>query len=650
MDINYSYEIAALIIYVFCGFLLIADKGTKRRQNRILLAAFSSCVIGTCCSLNAAIIASEVDFVGDGFALMFKLSQYGYHVTHSLLAFLTCLYVIEVTGKWNQIGSFKRALLSIPLLLFYIMLVVNVFTPLVFDAENGIYTRYPGVYVEYVSAAIYAIVAAIIIITNRAIITFTKKVGLVAFFTISFVGVLLQLLNPLLLVEVFSEALGLLALLFSVEDDRASRDVVTGVTNRNTFVADNIRFMSAVSNYQVVFVKLANYRNFLEAMGVLAMNEILADIATWMADDNQEFEVYYLENGTFAFSNYKWNEYEVEKLVNKIRLKFSAYWTYGSITVPFNTQIYIVKVPKDVNNVNDLLSLIESDNSITDQVVSCFSGEDLQFVKRKSDVEAAIKRAITNNTLQVYYQPIWDSNRNRINSAEALVRLIDDELGFIPPDEFIPISEQTGQILDIGMIVFETVCKNIKEQNFRELGIEYVDVNLSPVQCMQSNLDEAFKLIMDRYGVTTDQINLEITETAAADSPEMFAETMNKLKAMGFKFSLDDYGTGFANLSYMVDMDFHIIKIDKSILWNAEENEVAKVILDNTIRMIKEMGVNIITEGVETSTQRDYLKSVGCDYCQGYYFSKPVERDKFVDYCKSYKSEVNQTELNRAVM
>ena len=78
--------------------------------------------------------------------------------------------------------------------------------------------------------------------------------------------------------------------------------------------------------------------------------------------------------------------------------------------------------------------------------------------------------------------------------------------------------------------------------------------------------------------------------------------------------------------------------------------EVAKVILDNTIRIIKEMGVNIITEGVETSTQRDYLKSVGCDYCQGYYFSKPVERDKFVDYCKSYKSEPNQTELNRAVM
>ena len=289
-----------------------------------------------------------------------------------------------------------------------------------------------------------------------------------------------------------------------------------------------------------------------------------------------------------------------------------------------------------------MLSLIDSDNSITDQVVSIFSGEDLQFVKRKSDVEAAIKRAIDNNSLQVYYQPIWDSSRNRINSCEALVRLIDDELGFVSPDEFIPISEQTGQILDIGMFVFETVCKNIKEQNFKDLGIEFVDVNLSPVQCMQSNLDETFKMIMDKYGVTTDQINLEITETAAAESPEMFTETMNKLKAMGFKFSLDDYGTGFANLSYMVDMDFHIIKIDKSILWNAEESEVARVILDNTIRMIKEMGVNIITEGVETSAQRDYLRSVGCDYCQGYYFSKPVERDKFVDYCRSYGNEINK--------
>ena len=636
---NYSYEIAALIIYVFCGFLLIADKGTKRRQNRILLAAFSSCVIGTCCSLNTAIIANEAP---EGLDMIVKLSQYGYHATHCLLPLLTCYYIIEITGGWNQIGSFKRLLLGMPVMLFYILLLVNVFTPIVFWSENGLYVRYPGIYVEYGIAVFYTVMSLIILWSKRAGLSFTKKFGMLAFFIISAVGVIIQLFDPLLLVETFAEALGLLALLFSVEDDRASRDVVTGVINRNTFVADNIRFMSAVSNYQVVFVKLANYRNFLEAMGILSMNEILADIATWLADDNQEFEVYYLENGTFAISNYKWDEFEVEKLVNKLRLKFSEYWTYGSITVPFNTQIYIVKVPKDVNNVNDLLSLIDSDNSITDQVVSCFSGEDLQFVKRKSDIEAAIKRAIDNNSLQVYYQPIWNSSTNSINSAEALVRLIDDEIGFVPPDEFIPISEQTGQILDIGMFVFETVCRNIKEQNFKDLGIEFVDVNLSPVQCMQSNLDEVFKMIMDKYGVTTDQINLEITETAAAESPEMFTETMNKLKAMGFKFSLDDYGTGFANLSYMVDMDFHIIKIDKSILWNAEENEVARVILDNTIRMIKEMGVNIITEGVETIAQRDYLKNAGCDYCQGYYFSKPIERDKFVDYCKSFRRDINR--------
>ncbi|MCR4715561.1 MAG: EAL domain-containing protein [Lachnospiraceae bacterium] len=638
MEYNYSYELAALIVFVFCGFLLITEKGTKRRQNRILLLAFTNCVLSTCCSLMTAMLGNYADGAYDSF---FIISEYIYHAIHVTLPFLFVLYVYEILSKWNMIDLKRGALMVAPLLVFYSILILNMFVPVAFVARHGIYERRLGIYFEYIVAVMYMVWCIVEILMNHRLLTASKKVGFCSFLIICLLGVLIQLFYPTVLIEAFMEALGLLALVFSVEDDRSAKDVVTGARNRNAFINDNQCYMAAVNNYHVVYVKFANFRNFQTAMGVLSINEVLLDIATWLLDEHQDYEVYYLENGVFALCDYTWNEEKIDALSKNLEEKFSKYWTYGSITIPFNTQIYTVKIPKDVNNINELLSLIDSDNNITDQVVARFEGDDLQFVKRKSEVEAAIKRALDDNKLKVYYQPIWDSSTNKIRSAEALVRLIDDDLGFIPPDEFIPIAEQTGQILDIGTFVFETVCQNIKEQNFRDLGIDFVDVNLSPVQCMQSNLDETFRLIMDKYGIDSDQINLEITETAAAENPEMFKETMEKLKAMGFKFSLDDYGTGFANISYMVDMEFHIIKIDKTILWNADKSETARVILDNTIRMIKEMGVNIITEGVETQSQRDYLRNAGCDYCQGYYFSRPVERDSFVDYCIKFKSQTN---------
>ena len=210
------------------------------------------------------------------------------------------------------------------------------------------------------------------------------------------------------------------------------------------------------------------------------------------------------------------------------------------------------------------------------------------------------------------------------------------ELGFISPEEFIPISEKTGDIIEIGEFVFEEVCKMFSEQNIKQYGVDFIEVNLSTVQCMQKNLAKRFKEILDKHNVSATSINLEITESAAANSPEMFLNTMSELKDLGFTFSMDDYGTGYSNLSHMYDTDFDIIKLDKSILWNSYKSKKADIILQNTVKMIKEMEHNIVIEGVETEEQKEYVSSLGCDYCQGYYFSKPVDKNEFIEYCKKY--------------
>ncbi|MBQ9632648.1 MAG: EAL domain-containing protein, partial [Lachnospiraceae bacterium] len=252
------------------------------------------------------------------------------------------------------------------------------------------------------------------------------------------------------------------------------------------------------------------------------------------------------------------------------------------------------------------------------------------------EVEQAIRRAIDNRSFKIHYQPIWDSGTGLIHSAEALIRLIDDELGFISPEEFIRIAEHNGTIITIGEIVFEEVCRFIRDRDLDSLGMEFIEVNLSAVQCMQKDLPRYIIGTIKDYGVDGSQINLEVTESFAVQSEELLRHSMEEMRKEGITFSMDDFGTGYSNLQKVFSMGYDIVKIDKSILWAADEDFSARVLLESTIQMIKDMDRRIVVEGVETAEHRDMLKSLGVDFCQGFFFSRALAEEEFVDYVKNF--------------
>jgi len=222
-----------------------------------------------------------------------------------------------------------------------------------------------------------------------------------------------------------------------------------------------------------------------------------------------------------------------------------------------------------------------------------------------------------------------------------LARLFDMELGFIPPDEFIPMAEKNGAIIKIGNIIFEKVCKFMKQEDLKERGIRYMEINLSVIQCVQENLAGNLLKIMEKYGIENSRINLEITETATINSPQMLVRNMKSLYEKGVHFSLDDFGTGYSNMNSLVDLPFDMIKIDKEIVQSSTQNDKAKVILWSSVAMIKKMDMEIVAEGIETKEQAIELSEMGCDYLQGYYFSKPLPEDDFIEYLDSETSIKN---------
>lgn len=259
------------------------------------------------------------------------------------------------------------------------------------------------------------------------------------------------------------------------------------------------------------------------------------------------------------------------------------------------------------------------------------TSDELMDIKHREDqVLRAIKTALKDGTFQVFYQPIYSVEKRRYTAAEALVRMPDTGFGFISPEEFIPIAERNGLILEIGEFVFRTVCKFMVRERIWEKGIENIHVNLSAVQCMQERLAQNFLDIMKEYDLPCSSIHLEVTETVAVVSSKSLNINMQKLIENGVQFALDDYGTGFSNATSLVDYPYAIIKIDKGVIWAAMENEDAMKVLTHSIDMIKSLNKDIVAEGVETSEQVNQLENMGCDFFQGYYYSKPVKGSDFV--------------------
>ncbi len=251
---------------------------------------------------------------------------------------------------------------------------------------------------------------------------------------------------------------------------------------------------------------------------------------------------------------------------------------------------------------------------------------------RELEVERAISRALKHGGFSVCYQPIYSIKKDRFESAEALIRLYDKKLGYISPDEFIPIAEKNGTILQIGLYVFDEVCRFIKKQNLQTYGIDYVEINLSVVQCMQRELSKQLVRIMKYYQVRSEQINLEITESAVVEEPERLKENMRILCEEGIQFSLDDYGSGYSNMNAVVSLPLSYVKLDRSIVWSAFENSRAYIAMTSSIEMFKKMNLKVIAEGIETIEQSRRLSELGCDYLQGYYYSKPLPEGEFLQY------------------
>jgi diguanylate cyclase (GGDEF)-like protein len=248
---------------------------------------------------------------------------------------------------------------------------------------------------------------------------------------------------------------------------------------------------------------------------------------------------------------------------------------------------------------------------------------------KRLELEAALRRGIERGELEVHYQPFFSLSDTRIVGAEALVRWRHPSEGMLPPGQFIEMAEETGLILPLGRYVLEQACmqsRSIKDK----LGVSVpISVNLSPRQFQHTGLLGEIASVLDSAGLESEAITFEITETMVMEDLASAREVMKKLHRLGVRLAIDDFGTGQSSLRYLKQFPIHEVKVDRSFVIGVATDPVDSAIVQAVVTLASAMGIEVVAEGVETPEQVEQLRSLGVDICQGYYFSRPLQPEKF---------------------
>ncbi len=244
-------------------------------------------------------------------------------------------------------------------------------------------------------------------------------------------------------------------------------------------------------------------------------------------------------------------------------------------------------------------------------------------------IEAQLHKALERQEFSLVYQPKVDMINGEIIGAEALIRWINKEEGFISPVDFIPLAEVTGLIIPIGEWVIRNVCQQIRTWKDKGLPEVRIAVNLSARQFRQGDLATTINGILAQYDLTPDCLPLEITESLLMSDKDKSKQILNELKAMGFQIYLDDFGTGYSSLSYLKKFPIDALKIDRSFVMDIPDDTDDMAISSAIVAMSHALRLEVVAEGIETMEQYDFLRNIGCEEAQGYLFSKPLTASEF---------------------
>lgn len=413
-------------------------------------------------------------------------------------------------------------------------------------------------------------------------------------------------------------------------------DSLTGLATLHKFKSDakRIMFENIDKKYAVVNTDFKKFKYINDTLGYEKADEVLIMFAEFI----NGYDGFNICNSRTSSDNFLMLvEYSDDiSMVRKV-IDMSDVFTararekYNSINFILSSGVGVVE-----NALDDIMVPIDNANiarkqaKVQNQNSCILFGEELRIkIQTEFGITNTMEMALAHNEFKVYLQPKVSLSDGKMVGAEALIRWIKPDGSIMPPDKFIPLFERNGFVVNLDFFVYEEVCKMFDKWITAGIHVVPISVNVSRVHLYDENFVDEFTKLIDSYMIPHELIELELTESIFLDNTQVALTTMKNFRTSGFKVSIDDFGAGYSSLNLLKEMSSDVLKLDKEFFGRGELQKEEEIILSSIVNMAKQLNMKVLSEGVETTAQSQFLKEIACDMAQGYLFAKPMPQDSF---------------------
>lgn len=418
--------------------------------------------------------------------------------------------------------------------------------------------------------------------------------------------------------------------------DQDKYDTVTGLLHLDVFkekAEELLKKMEQGLSYALICSDINNFERVNNLYGLQKADQLLSDTATLLTSCSKDVRLCCrsVADHFVALISYQESLF-FKRLMEALCIEFSErigkYYTEAYPQLGFG--VYFIENPlESIEKMVEYANVARKSLDLKKSRIAVYDAKVYTQIQRVDEIERSMRGALESHEFQAYFQPKYNLETNKIVGAEALVRWIRKDGTMVYPDEFIPVFEKNGFIVDLDFFVLNEICAMIQRRLQEKKPCVPISINQSRVLLQEKEYVSKVAGVLVKHNIPPQYIELELTERIFRDDLTELADMMGELRKLGVHWSIDDFGTGYSSLNLLKELPVDIIKIDKSFLDETESSETSKIIIRKTVELTQELDKTVVCEGVETENQADYLRGIRCDMAQGFLYAKPMPMEQF---------------------
>lgn len=642
---NYWFEIAAFILELAIGYMLLFRKTITLPYNGIFRKLYTCSLIASFCALVQVLLENYIFETGyniSDYSIILNVLSMAFFYAHVLCSVFAAFYECSVLNIKIE-EPLTKFLLYAPAIVAIVTITLNpLFHTIFYISPVSGYQRKLLLYLLYLVAIYYFVLIIAIIRIYGQNIRNDKRIAFLVLPCIPAGGTIFQFLFPHYAVESFFMALLVLITYITIESPSDYIDFVTGLQNKNAFYANFSVAMSMKKPVTVITLTIERIEAWEKELGKERINALILDVSIFLNNLLKNAAVYSIGRGKFAIcitlENTWANIHMAEIVADKIIERFESPFEISDTNkISLIKHICIYNCPNDIDNANVLEKAIEAEatavppidkNYITIENINMSMGE------RERLIASEIHNVFENSAFSLAFLPEYNSVQNTFDSIKTELSLNTSKTGYVNSRTLIAVAEKYGLIISFYNYVLESLFQLIRDNALLKMGLRSVEIVMPLSILLKKNKAEKLVNLAAKYDIPPKLICFELDKNTMLDYDGIIVDNMKAISNAGFRFILESYGNGYTNAASLVDMPICAVTVDKLLTNSALDSDLAHNIMRSTVSFLKEFNLLVKAEHIETEHSKDYALQLGCDYLQGYYFSHPLDVVELADFFK----------------